>query len=205
MLKCGKKVYVCGLDGDFKRKKFGQILDLIPMCDKVEKLTSLCSLCKNGTRGIFSMRLTKETEQTVDVEVVKQETVSSAIVIKEQLTIAERIDEALPQVKGLDMEDKDLDDYANKAMDSYDRLMDLGFNVDDRNAGKIFEVASTMMNNAITAKTAKLEKKLKMVQLQLQAAKIAGTVHKKEEESTDSELTTDRNAILNLINQNLRK
>jgi len=65
MLKCGKKVYVCGLDGDFERKKFGQILDLIPMCDKVEKLTSLCSLCKNGTRGIFSMRLTKETEQTV--------------------------------------------------------------------------------------------------------------------------------------------
>lgn len=65
MLKCGKKVYVCGLDGDFERKKFGQILDLIPLCDKVEKLTSLCTLCKNGTRGIFSMRLTQETEQTV--------------------------------------------------------------------------------------------------------------------------------------------
>ena len=65
MLKCGKKVYVCGLDGDFERKKFGQILDLIPLCDKVEKLTSLCSLCKNGTRGIFSMRLTQDTEQTV--------------------------------------------------------------------------------------------------------------------------------------------
>lgn len=65
MLKCGKKVYVCGLDGDFERKKFGQILDLIPLCDKVEKLTSLCTLCKNGTRGIFSMRLTQETQQTV--------------------------------------------------------------------------------------------------------------------------------------------
>lgn len=65
MLKCGKKVYVCGLDGDFERKKFGQILDLIPFCDKVDKLTSLCTLCKNGTRGIFSMRLTQETEQTV--------------------------------------------------------------------------------------------------------------------------------------------
>lgn len=65
MLKCGKKVYVCGLDGDFERKKFGQILDLIPLCDKVDKLTSLCTLCKNGTRGIFSMRLTQETEQTV--------------------------------------------------------------------------------------------------------------------------------------------
>jgi thymidine kinase len=65
LLKNGKEVYVCGLDGDFERKKFGQILDLIPLCDKVEKLTSLCSLCKNGTKGIFSMRLTQEKEQTI--------------------------------------------------------------------------------------------------------------------------------------------
>jgi thymidine kinase len=65
MLNQNKKVYVCGLDGDFERKKFGTILDLIPHCDKVTKLTSLCSLCKDGTRGIFSMRLTNETEQTV--------------------------------------------------------------------------------------------------------------------------------------------
>ncbi len=60
-----KKVYVCGLDGDFERKKFGQILEIIPLCDKVYKLTSLCSLCKNGKKGIFSMRLTNEKEQTV--------------------------------------------------------------------------------------------------------------------------------------------
>jgi thymidine kinase len=65
MLKHGKKIYVCGLDGDFERKKFGQILDLIPLCDKVSKLTSLCSLCKNGTPGVFSRRITLETEQTV--------------------------------------------------------------------------------------------------------------------------------------------
>ena len=61
----GKKVYVCGLDGDFERKKFGQILDLIPLCDKVTKLTSLCSMCKNGTLGIFSKRITSEQIQTV--------------------------------------------------------------------------------------------------------------------------------------------
>ena len=65
LLNHGKKVYVCGLDGDFERKKFGQILDLIPYCDKVTKMTSLCSICKNGTPGIFSMRLTHETDQTV--------------------------------------------------------------------------------------------------------------------------------------------
>ena len=61
----GKKVYVCGLDGDFERKKFGQILDLIPLCDKVSKLTSLCSMCKNGTLGIFSKRVSCEKIQTV--------------------------------------------------------------------------------------------------------------------------------------------
>lgn len=65
LLKKDKQIYICGLDCDFERKKFGQIIDLIPLCDKVEKLTSLCSLCKNGTKGIFTMRLTKEKEQTV--------------------------------------------------------------------------------------------------------------------------------------------
>ena len=65
MLKHNKTVYICGLDGDFERKKFGQILDLIPYSDSVTKLTSLCSLCKNGSSGIFSMRLTGEKQQTL--------------------------------------------------------------------------------------------------------------------------------------------
>jgi len=65
MLKENKRVYIAGLDGDFSRNKFGQILDLVPMCDKITKLTALCSICKDGTLGIFSMRLTKETHQMV--------------------------------------------------------------------------------------------------------------------------------------------
>jgi len=65
MLEEGKKIYICGLDGDFERKKFGRLLDLVPYCDKIEKLTSLCSICKNGTPGIFSMRLTDEKQQTL--------------------------------------------------------------------------------------------------------------------------------------------
>lgn len=65
MINHGKQVYICGLDGDFERKKFGQMLDLIPLCDKVTKLTSICLICKNGTPGIFSMRLTNEKQQTI--------------------------------------------------------------------------------------------------------------------------------------------
>lgn len=60
-----KTVYICGLDGDFKRQKFGQILDLIPYCNRVEKLNSLCAICKNGKPGIFSHRMTQEKDQVV--------------------------------------------------------------------------------------------------------------------------------------------
>ena len=63
--KKNKVVYICGLDGDFERKKFGELLDLIPYCDKVTKLNSLCSQCKNGKKGIFSCRLTQEKTQIV--------------------------------------------------------------------------------------------------------------------------------------------
>jgi thymidine kinase len=65
MLRHNKKIYIGGLDGDFERKKFGHIIDLIPICDKITKMTSLCSLCKDGTAGIFSKRITSEKEQTV--------------------------------------------------------------------------------------------------------------------------------------------
>jgi thymidine kinase len=65
LLDKNKKIYVCGLDGDFKRQKFGNILDLIPLCDKVEKLSSLCAICRDGTPGIFSQRISLEKEQTV--------------------------------------------------------------------------------------------------------------------------------------------
>lgn len=60
-----KIVYICGLDGDFKRQRFGELLDLIPFCDKVEKLSSLCSTCKNGKKAIFSHRVTEESSQIV--------------------------------------------------------------------------------------------------------------------------------------------
>jgi thymidine kinase len=60
-----KIVYICGLDGDFKRNKFGQLFDLIPYCDAVKKISSLCSMCKNGNAGIFSHRISSEQSQIV--------------------------------------------------------------------------------------------------------------------------------------------
>lgn len=64
-VEAGKRVYICGLDGDFEKKRIGAFLDLIPHCDKVCKLTSLCSICRNGKEAIFSFRTTQETDQIV--------------------------------------------------------------------------------------------------------------------------------------------
>lgn len=58
-----KIVYVFGLDGDFKRNKFGNILDLIPYCDNVHKLKSICYKCKS--KGIFSLRISDSINQVL--------------------------------------------------------------------------------------------------------------------------------------------
>ena len=58
-------IYVCGLDSDYKMQKFGQILDIIPLCNDIEKLSAICSICKDGTKAYFTKRITMELEQTV--------------------------------------------------------------------------------------------------------------------------------------------
>ena len=65
MLNHDKHIYVCGLDGDYKMNKFGQMLDLIPYCNEVEKLTAICSICKNGTKAYFTKRISSEKGQKV--------------------------------------------------------------------------------------------------------------------------------------------
>jgi len=63
LLQMKKFVYVCGLDGDFQMRKFGQILDIIPMADEVVKKQALCAICRNGKKASFTKRLTSESSQ----------------------------------------------------------------------------------------------------------------------------------------------
>ena len=78
----------------------------------------------------------------------------------------DKIAASLPQVKGLgDMSDLEMDKLAVEAEESYKNLMDLGMNVDSRYSGRIFEVASNFLKNAIDAKSGKIDKKLKMVEV----------------------------------------
>ena len=61
----GKIVHVCGLDGDFQRNGFEEIMKLIPLADKITKKTAICMSCKDGTPALFSHRISKETEVKV--------------------------------------------------------------------------------------------------------------------------------------------
>ena len=82
----------------------------------------------------------------------------------------DKIDAALPTVRDLEASDKEMDELAKLAQENFQNLMELGMSVDSRFSGTIFQTAGTLLGHAITAKQAKLDKKLKMVDLQLKKA-----------------------------------
>ena len=142
-------------------------------------------------------------EKEYEDEPVKQEETGLDLAqLQQQLDVADKIDAALPMVRDLENLDIDMDNYAQKAMHAFQDLMDLGQNVEDRHAAAIFDTASKMMTNAITAKTAKMDKKLKMVQLQLQKAKFDAQEAKSRGDTSiqgEAEEFEDRNALINAV------
>jgi hypothetical protein len=115
-----------------------------------------------------------------------------------------KITQTLPQISELDsLDDTELDHLASKAEEAYDDLMDLGMNVEVRYAGRIFEVASSMMKNAIDAKSAKMEKKLKAIDLQLKKYKIDKDANEDPNDIINGQgyIITDRNELLKKLGQ----
>jgi len=111
----------------------------------------------------------------------------------------DKIAAALPQVKGLgDISDTEFDALAQRATDAYDDLMDLGMNVEARYSGRIFEVAGGMLKNAIDAKAAKIDKKLKMIELQLKKQKLDQETNENDGVSLngDGYVIADRNSLI---------
>jgi len=111
----------------------------------------------------------------------------------------DKISAALPAVKGLgEMADKELNEVADKAMQAYDDLMDLGMNVESRYSGRVFEVAGGMLKTSLDAKVAKLDKKLKMVELQLKKEKMDKESSNIDDGMINGEgyVVTDRNSLL---------
>ena len=112
----------------------------------------------------------------------------------------DKISAALPAVKGLgEASDAEFDALAQRATDAYDDLMDLGMNVEARYSGRVFEVAATMLKNAIDAKAAKIDKKLKMIELQLKKQKLDNDSMQEDNSVSipgDGFIVADRNSLL---------
>lgn len=121
----------------------------------------------------------------------------------------DKIDDALPAVRGLESTDAEMDELASLATGSYKDLMDLGMQVDSRFASEIFSVASNMLGHAITAKTAKLDKKLKMIDLQMKKMRLDQQAAEKEGESgptqTAQGMVLNRNDLLDRLLKDNKK
>ena len=138
---------------------------------------------------------------------VPTDTAESLPVTTDTLATIDKIEAALPAVRGLEASDGEMDELAKSAMESYNNLMDLGMSVEARFASEIFGVASNMLWHAITAKTAKMNKKLKMIDLQLKKLKMDRDSGTAEVPTAQGELI-DRNELLRQIlanNQNQQK
>ncbi len=144
---------------------------------------------------LFDLPPTGCTSETTEPESIP----TTQIALQEIDATIDKIDQALPAVRGLDASDAEMDELANKAQETFDNLMDLGFNVDSRYASEIFAVAGTMLGHALTAKTAKLNKKLKMVELQMKKVKLDRDVQGDEPAQTAHGQVLSRNDLLEMI------
>lgn len=134
----------------------------------------------------------------------KQVIIDNRDVITQVDLAIDKIDAALPLVRDLDTADSELDELAKLAQSKAEDLIDLGMNIEPRFSGVILQTAGMLLGHAITAKTAKLDKKLRMINLQLQKAKLDHQIKKDagtaQDQAIDGEgLLLDRNDLLKQI------
>ena len=163
--------------------------------------------------------MTKRLEELFDLPPTTEEVDAAVPLLAENRTAIQtlddaidKIDAALPAVRGLESTDQEMDELAGLATGSYKDLMDLGMQVDSRFASEIFSVASNMLGHAITAKTAKLDKKLKMIDLQMKKVRLDQQQADKDPEGAAAQQgqghVLSRNELLERIlgkNQNAQK
>lgn len=141
------------------------------------------------------------TEEYVDQHSVNSSIQENQQALKSANDIIDRIDQALPQVRELDSADDELDELSDLAKQKFEDLMDLGMNVEARFSGTILQTAGVLLGHAISAKQVKIDKKLRMVDLQLKKMRLDQTAAKDPGSSAiDGQATIiDRNELLSRI------
>jgi fructose-1,6-bisphosphatase/inositol monophosphatase family enzyme len=121
--------------------------------------------------------------------------------VQEAISISEKIDNALAEVRGMEVHDSEMDAIALEAMNSYTQLMSLGMNMSDMAAGQVFNNAANMLKIALEAKDSKVSRKLKQVDLMLKKARVDQTAKKIGDTEAEeiSSNTFDRNELLKML------
>jgi len=167
--------------------------------------------------------MTKKLEETFNIapaeeeiaETIKEETPSIeeskelTEILYSELKTTEKIDSALPLVSDLNQHDKEMDDIHKMALDAFNDLVQLGMNVEVHAGAKLLETANQMLKTAMEAKDSKVDRKLKMINLQLQKAKLDHSIIKTgkgegSELESEGSVTIDRNELLKRI-ENAKK
>jgi acetolactate synthase small subunit len=109
-----------------------------------------------------------EAEDKLPIEVDPEDSKDQIEQLEKNLKEVDNIEKALSTVELDDRSnDTELDEIAGKADSTFDNLMDLGMNVEARFSGQIFDTASKMLQIKLNAKQSKVDKKLKMLELQI--------------------------------------
>jgi hypothetical protein len=159
--------------------------------------------------------MTKKLEETFDIQPAEEivETIEEEApsieeskelteILYSELKTTEKIDSALPLVSDLNQHDKEMDDIHRMALDAFNDLVQLGMNVEVHAGAKLLETANQMLKTAMEAKDSKVDRKLKMINLQLQKAKLDHSVSKNKdgfELESDGAVSIDRNELLKRI------
>jgi hypothetical protein len=154
------------------------------MTQKLEKLFNLADSIYEGQDATASEQVIQDNLQTI-------ETLNTAI---------DKIDAALPGVRDLDTADVELDELSDMAKKTAEDLISLGMNVEARYSGTILQTAGVLFGHAITAKQAKIDKKLRMIDLQLKKLRLDQTKPIQTDEPMEGSATViDRNTLLKQI------
>ena len=148
---------------------------------------------------LFGFPQAESPDDNITINNAKQMIDASQEALKDMDSSIDKIELALPAVRGLESSDGEMDELAAKATKEFDNLMDLGMNVDSRYASEIFNVASQMLGHAITAKNAKINKKLKIIELQLKKAKLDIDTGSDDNLPTAQGHVLDRNELLSRL------
>lgn len=159
--------------------------------------------------------MTKKLEETFDINPVEKEEVVHIVpsfnesreltsILSEQMATTDKIDASLPMVQGLNEHDTDMDTIHKKAMDTFEELISLGMNVEVHAGAKLMETANQMLKTAMEAKDSKVDRKLKMLNLQLNKAKLDLAIEKEAKNKSagdndieaDGHIVVDRNELM---------